>query len=174
MALAICLLFDAAGERVVRGLWARLESLGVRSPLTHTHGRHHPHLSLAVARSWDLDRVRDAVLALPPAEPVPLLCQGTVCFPRGRAALVAAVSTDLAARQAAVARVVADSGADLHHHYQPGRWVPHISLATGGTTAGLGLVATTVNDAMPVRVAVTRAALVDSGTGETWPLPRLV
>ena len=28
LALAVCLLFDSAGDRLVRQLWARLEALG--------------------------------------------------------------------------------------------------------------------------------------------------
>ena len=172
--MALCLLFDGEGERLIRRLWGRLEARGIRSPLTHTHGRHHPHLSLAVVRTWDLDRLMDAVTALPPAEPSRLWFQGTVCFPRGRAALAAGTGPDLAAMQRAAADAVAATGADLHHNYRPGRWVPHVSLATGGCAERLGVVATTVSDALPLSLAVVRAALVDSGTGETWPLPALV
>lgn len=174
MAMALCLLFDGAGDRLIRRLWGQLESRGVATPLTHTHRRHHPHLSLAVARAWDLDRLMDAVVALPPAEPSRLWCQGTVCFPRGRAALAVATDVDLALRQRAAADAVAATGADLHHHYLPGRWMPHVSLATGGSAERLGAVATTVNEALPLSLAVVRAALVDSGTGETWPLPALM
>lgn len=173
MALALCLLFDREGDRVIRRLWSRLEERGVRTPLTHTHGRHRPHLSLAVARSWDLERVLDAVLALPPGEPFGLVVQGTLAFPRGRAALASAVTAELALRQEAAAYAMLDSGADLHHHYLPGRWVPHVSVATGGNAAGLGVVAVTVNDALPLSLQVDRAALVDSSTGESWPLPAL-
>lgn len=174
VALAVCILFDAEGERVIRGLWARLESRGVPTPLTHTHGRHHPHLSLAVARTWDLDAVLASVAALPPALPVRLACQGIVAFPRGRAALAVAVSVDLARRQEAAVAAVMATGADLHHYYLPGRWVPHVSIATGGNADQLPIVATTVTDTLPLSVTGTRAALVDSSTGETWPLPALI
>ena len=50
MALAVCLLFDARGERAIRALWDQLETLGVPSLRSHTHGRHVPHLSYAVLR----------------------------------------------------------------------------------------------------------------------------
>ena len=174
MALAVCLLFDAEGERTIRRLWAQLEARGIPSPLTHTHRRHHPHLSLAVARTWDFDRVFAAVSALPAGQEFRLLFQGTVCFPRGRAALAGAVSADLARRQEAAVQAVADTGADLHYNYLPGRWVPHVSIATGGNADRLSVVVTTVNDMMPLGVTVTHGALIDSGTGQTWPLPRLV
>lgn len=174
MALAVCLLFDPEGDRLVRRLWERLESRGIDTPLTHTHGRHVPHLSLAVAREWDLGRVAEAVGALPPAEPCRLWIQGTVSFSRGRAALAVAVGADLARRQEAAALAVVGSGADLHHHYLPGRWVPHVSLATGGSAEHLGVIGTTVNDALPLTLGATRAALINSGTGEALPLPALL
>jgi hypothetical protein len=57
VALAVCLLFDRRGERAIRALWDQLESLGVPSLRSHTRGRHVPHLSYAVLRSWDLASV---------------------------------------------------------------------------------------------------------------------
>ena len=174
MALAVCLLFDPPGERVVRRLWERLEAVGVRTLLTHTHRRHRPHLSLAVARSWELSAVRAGLDALPEGEPFQLSLPGMLAFTRGRAALAAAVDADLAGRQQAVADAVAACGAELHHHYEPGRWVPHVSLATGGAAHQLPLVSSVVNDALPLIVAVESAALIDSSTGQLWPLPRLL
>lgn len=115
----------------------------------------------------------DACSRLPAGDPFHLTFQGTLAFPRGRAALAAAVSTDLARRQAAAAEAVLGTGADLHHHYLPGRWVPHVSVVTGGTALRLPVVATTVNDALPLAVEVTHAALVDSSTGDSWPLATL-
>lgn len=57
---AVCLLFDRRGERLIRELWSRLEEEGTPTLQTHTHGRHHPHLSYAVLLAWDLDDVRRA------------------------------------------------------------------------------------------------------------------
>ena len=174
MALAVCLLFDPPGERVVRQLWGRLEAAGVRTLLTHTHRRHRPHLSLVVAMSWDLPPVLAALDALPEGEPFLLSMPGMLAFTRGRAALAAGVGADLASRQQAVAEAIAACGAELHHHYQPGRWVPHVSLATGGTASQLPLISNVINDALPLTIAVESAALIDSSTGQTWPLPRLL
>ena len=61
MALSVCLLFDPKGEHAVRALWSRLEGHGVPTLATHTHGRHHPHLSYAVLRDGDPDSVRAAL-----------------------------------------------------------------------------------------------------------------
>ena len=58
MTLSVCLTLDAAAERAVRALWQRLEEAGIATLLTHTHGRHIPHLTLASLRSWDLEPVQ--------------------------------------------------------------------------------------------------------------------
>lgn len=174
MSLAVCLLFDASGDRLVRQLWTRLEAQGVSTLLTHTHHRHRPHLSLAVARSWDLTQLAGAVEALAGGEPFPITFPGIVAFTRGRASLAAGVSADLARRQQAVVEAVRGSGADLHRNYEPGRWVPHVSLSTGGSANQLPVISGVVNDALPLTIGVVSAALIDSGTGQVWPLPRLL
>lgn len=174
MALAVCLLFDPRSERVVRGLWARVEELGVTTLASHTHGRHHPHLSLAVLRSWDLDRVRSALEALPAGDPISVSCHGSLVFPRGRVALAPSVDADLVRRQEGVVAAIEPTGADLHRNYAPGRWVPHISVATRTPAPRLSAVTTTIADAVPIVVRLERAALIDSGTGQTWPLSHLV
>lgn len=174
MALAVCLLFDAPGDRLVRQLWTRLEAQGVPTLLTHTHRRHRPHLSFAVVRSWDLAQVARAVEGLPGGDALRITFPGIVAFTRGRASLAAGVSADLARRQQAVVEAVVASGADLHRNYEPGRWVPHVSLSTGGSANQLPVISGVVNDALPLTIGVASAALIDSGTGQAWPLPRLL
>lgn len=174
MALAVCLLFDPASERLLRRLWARLEAAGVGTLASHTHGRHHPHLSYAVLRSWDLDTVTGALADLPEGGRVTLSCQGALLFPRGRVALAPAVTADVALRQERVVAALAKVDADLHRHYLPGRWVPHVSVATRASAAQLAEVVTTISDMLPVRLTVDRSALVDSSTGRVIPLPRLL
>ena len=169
MALAVCLLFDRRTERLVRALWDRLEAHGVRTLASHTHRRHHPHLSYAVLRSWDLALVQEAMAGLPDGGPVDLRCYGTLTFPRGRFALAPAVTVDVARRQERVVAAVAAAG-DLHHHYLPGWWLPHVSVATRARGADLPMVARTVADTLPLTLVADRAALVDSATGRTWPL----
>ena len=173
MALAVCLLFDRRSERLVRELWDRLEVQGVRTLASHTHRHHHPHLSYAVLRSWDLARVQDSLAGLPPSGPVTLRCFGTVTFPRGRAALAPAVTADLARRQERVVAAVESTGAELHFHYRPGWWIPHVSVATRSRGAELPLVVATIADTLPLDLVADRAALVDSATGRTWVLPHL-
>lgn len=171
VALAVCALFDARGERLVRGLWARLEAAGLHTPATHTHGRHHPHLSYAVLREWDLDAVREALGSLPDGGAFAVNVQGTLAFPRGRAALAVAVPAQVALRQEVVVATLLATGAQLHKHYRPGMWMPHVSVATRAPGAFLPAAVTAISDALPVSLTVDSAALVDTGTGQTWPLP---
>ena len=173
MALAVCLLFDTRSDLRVRELWARLEAAGVPTLATHTHGHHHPHLSYAVLREWDLERVHEALCALPAAEPFTMSFHGTLAFPRGRAALAPAIAADVALRQWRVVTALEATGADLHRHYVAGQWVPHVSVATRAQGATLATVVKAIADVLPLTVRVDRAALIDSATGQTWRLPHI-
>lgn len=173
MALAVCLLFDRRSERAVRGLWDRLEDVGVPTLRSHTHGRHLPHLSYAVLRRWDDAVVADALAGLDGGDPIELTFDAIGLFRRGRVWLVAGVSTDLVARQQRVAETVGATGADLHKHYRPGIWVPHCSLVPRATLDQLPTVAGTVLDVLPLRARFDHAALINSGTGEVTPLATL-
>jgi hypothetical protein len=173
VALAVCLLFDPRSDRLLRELWARLEDEGVNTLQSHTHRRHHPHLSYAVLLDGDPAEALAAIEELPAGDPMQLSVHGTVCFPRGRAAMAVAGSTELMTRQAKVADALINSGAILHRHYRPGHWVPHISVATGTNGATLPLVIKAVADILPFTVSASHAALINSSTGEVTPLQRL-
>jgi 2'-5' RNA ligase len=173
VALAVCLLFDTRSDLRVRELWARLEAAGVPTLATHTHGRHHPHLSYAVLRDWDLERVHETLCALPAAEPFTMSFHGTLAFPRGRAALAPAIAADVSLRQWRIVTALEATGADLHRHYEAGQWVPHVSVATRAQGAQLATVVKAIADVLPLTVRVDRAALIDSATGQTWRLPHI-
>jgi len=173
MALAVCLLFDARGERLMRELWARLEEQGIPTLQTHTHGLHHPHFSYAVLLDWDLDDVMRTLSNLPDGGPFSLAFHGTVAFPRGRAAIVPSVSADVMRRQEAVSAALGRAGATVHHSYEPGSWIPHCSLSPRASGRALLTVAKAVADVLPLPVEASRAALIDSGTGEVWPLSHI-
>lgn len=173
MALAVCLLFDSRTDQLLRELWSRLEDMGVSTLATHTHGRHYPHLSYAVLRTWDLARVQETLAALPAADPFTMTFHGTVAFPRGRAALAPAITADVAVRQWRVVTALENSDAELHRNYVAGQWVPHVSVATRAQGAQLATVVKAIHDVLPLTGHVDRAALIDSGTGQTWPLLHL-
>jgi 2'-5' RNA ligase len=173
MALAVCLLFDERTNRALRRLWDRLEDLDVPTLRSHTHGRHLPHLSYAVLRDWRLDEVRDRVEALPSGPPLDLHFDALGTFRRGRSWLVPAVTSDVALRQERVVAAVTAAGADLHKHYVPGVWVPHCTVAPRVPLTVLPVLAAAVYDVLPLQARADHAALVDSGTGTTWPLVNL-
>lgn len=69
---------------------------------------------------------------------------------------------------------LAGTGADLHHHYLPGRWLPHLTLAPRLHLADLPTVAALVYDVLPLVAEVSEAALIDTSTGTRRRLPHLV
>jgi hypothetical protein len=171
VALAVCLLFDRRTDRLVRELWERLESQGVATLLTHTHGRHHPHLSYAVLRDGDPDSVRTALSPLADGAAVDVTAQGSVVFPRGRIALACAGSADVVVRQERVVASLHAASLELHRNYEPGRWVPHVSVATSAVADQVSLVVGAVSDVLPLPLHADRAAVIETGTGQMWPLP---
>lgn len=173
MAFAVCLLFDGRTERALRNLWDRLEERGVATLRSHTHGRHRPHLSYVVLLRWHLEAVREAVAALPDRGPFALTFDALGAFRRGRICLVPAVPADLVPRQEVVLAAVRATGALVHRNYEAGAWLPHCSVAPRARLDQLPVVATTVYDILPLTARVTRAALIDSTTGQVWPLPNV-
>jgi hypothetical protein len=174
VALAVCVLLDDRGDAAVRRLWRRLEDADVPTLLSHTHGRHVPHLSYASLRDYDLDAVRDALTALPARDRLELRFDAFGTFRRSRCWLAPAVTTELAERQEAVARACAATGAELHRHYVPGDWVPHLTLAPRLHLTDLATVAAAAYDVLPLVTVGTTVALVDTSTGMRHPLPHLV
>lgn len=170
MALAVCLLFDSRGERMLRRLWDRLEDLGVPTLRSHTHRRHVPHLSYAVARSWDFNDVRAAVESLPDRGPATMTFDGLGTFRRGRLWLAPALTSDVVRRQEATAETVVRTGAELHRHYLPGNWLPHCTVASRVPLTTLPVAAAAIYDVLPLTVRAERAALIDSSTGQQWSL----
>ncbi|GAA5122806.1 2'-5' RNA ligase family protein [Haloechinothrix salitolerans] len=170
MALGVCLLFDGKSQRSIRNLWDRIESEGVPTLRSHTHGQHHPHLSYVVLLHWDADAVRTAVDEVPGYEPFDLTFDALGSFRRGRVCLVPAVPDGLVARQHRVVEAVRRTGAVVHKHYEIDRWLPHLSLANRARLDALPAVAAAIYDVLPLTVRVNRAALIDSATGRVWPL----
>jgi hypothetical protein len=173
VALGVCVLFDPRTEQAMRALWDRLEERGVPSLRSHTHGLHRPHLSYVVLLGWDLDAVREAVAALPDHGPYDMLFDAVGTFRRGRVCLIPAVPTDLVARQQAVVEAVRATGALVHEHYQLGRWLPHCSIAPRARLEQLPVVAATVYDVLPMPARAVGTALINSATGQRWPLPNV-
>jgi 2'-5' RNA ligase len=174
MALAVCLLLDERADDAVRQLWQRLEAAGVPSLLSHTHGRHVPHLSYASLRSFDLDKVTQRLVELPERPAMTLHLDALGTFRRSRCWLGPAVTADLAERQAAVVQALAASDSALHRHYRVGEWIPHVTLAPRLHLRDLPTVAGIVYDVLPIVATTSTAALIDTSTGRRHRLPHLV
>lgn len=171
--MGVCLLFDHHTERALERLWDKLEERGVATLRSHTHGRHHPHLSYVVLLQWQLDAVHDAVVGVPDRGAFEVTFDALGAFRRGRICLVPAPPADLVARQQLVLETVRATGALVHSHYESGTWLPHCSIAPRARLEQLPTVAATVCDILPFKAQITRAALIDSATGQLWPLPNV-
>jgi 2'-5' RNA ligase len=174
MSLSVCLLLDDAADRAVRSLWQRLEDAGIPTLLTHTHGRHLPHLTFASLLAYDLDEVRAALTALPSREPATLHLDALGMFRRSRCWLAPAASGELVARQQAVVAALAADGVDLHRNYRADSWMPHLTLAPRLHIDDLPVVARHTFEILPLTATLARAALVDTSTGQLYELPHLV
>jgi 2'-5' RNA ligase len=172
--LAVCLLLDEPLDRAVRRLWGSLEAAGVSTLLSHTHGRHVPHVSYATLRDYRSDALVAALSELPEAGATSLHFDALGLFRRSRCWLVPAMTSDLVARQEAVVAAALATGANLHRHYRPGAWVPHLSLAPRLHLDELATAARLVYDVLPLTGTVSRVALIDTSTGEQLLLPHLV
>jgi len=174
VALSVCLLLDDRADRTLRSLWQRLEAAGIPTLLTHTHGHHLPHLTLASLLDYDLEAVRATLTALPVQQPGPVLLDALGMFRRSRCWLGLAPTAGIVERQHAAVEAVRTVGARVHRSYEPGSWVPHLTLAPRLHLDQLPVVARHVFEVLPVEATLERAALVDTTTGTVHPLPHLV
>jgi 2'-5' RNA ligase len=111
------------------------------------------------------------VAGLGAVPPVELTFDGVGLFRRGRAWLLAGTSAEFQTRQERVVDVVTATGAELHKHYRPGRWVPHCSVAPRAPLAQLPVLVSAIYEVLPLETRLDRIALIDSATGEFWPVP---
>lgn len=174
MSLSVCLLLDEAADRTVRRLWQRLEDDGIPTLRSHTHGHHVPHLTFASLLSYDVQEVRAALEALPAPGRTVLHFDALGLFRRSRCWLVPGLTSGFLARQEAVIDAIGDTGAELHRHYRPGEWLPHLTLAPRLRLEQLPAVAGRAYEILPLTATASRAALVETATGTIHELAHLV
>ena len=78
---------------------------------------------------------------------------------------------DVVERQERVVARLHAAGRELHRNYEPGRWVPHVSVATSAAADQVPLVVGAVSDVLPLPLHADRAVVIETGTGQMWPLP---
>lgn len=168
MAHAVQLFFDRDAEERMRTLWQRLDDAGVPSLATRTHGRHRPHVTLAVAGSIPAATRSDLRTELRTLS-IPHLWLYTLgTFPSEEAVLLlsAVVDTEVLAVHSAVHDVLAGKVRQPSAYYFPGAWVPHCTLAQGITRDQLSTGFATLHPLEPVRARVHEVGIVDTKTGE--------
>lgn len=171
MALSLCLLLDETADQAVRRLWRQLEDDGLPSLPSHTHGRHVPHVTLAALTSARWEELREIVPVLPVAAPEPVVFQALGAFTRSRCSMVPAVSAGLLQHHEQVVTELTAAGLEVHRHYVPGAWVPHLTVATRTSVDALPRIARRVYEVLPLVATLERTAVVDTSTGELYPLP---
>jgi 2'-5' RNA ligase len=147
-----------------------LETAGVPSLESFTHGRHEPHVTLVVADrlvegEW-LETLRAEFFT---GDAIRVSLTGVATFPGGWVYL-AVDGLPLAGHT----RLVASLGRDaegIWEHYLPRQWVPHFTLAGGLTEQQVEAATTIVRASRPPSTAnIAAAALVDTETGNSQPL----
>jgi hypothetical protein len=132
------LLLDAATDAAVRAEWAALSAAGLPSQADHRGESNAPHVSVTVADGFPSDA--EAALARPAAAlPVPVRLGPPVLLGGRRLVLARLVVADrpLLDLHAAVSTAVSGA-AGPSPHSEPGRWVPHVTLARGLPADALG------------------------------------
>ena len=168
MAHAVELFFARSADAEIRALWRRLEDAGVPSTASQTHGRHDPHVTLAVASSIP-DHAREALGAEVRALAIPDLWLYTLgTFPSEDAVLLlsAVVDTEVLAVHSAVHDVLAGKVTGPSAYYLPGAWIPHCTLSQGITREQLSKGFAALHPLEPVRAPISSVGVTDTRTGD--------
>jgi 2'-5' RNA ligase len=167
VAHALELFFDPGTESAVRSMWANLEARGLRSMATTTHGRHRPHLSLALAETITLAQASAAVKPLRTANDLSLRLSSVAVFPGRVGVLYLSVvpTLRLLTLHRAIHAQLLGVGVESGRHYLPDVWVPHCTLAQGLTVEELTTAVRAVKRLRPMLADVTSVGVVDTDTG---------
>jgi hypothetical protein len=169
MVAAIELYFEPVVERRLRTLWTALEASGVPTLANHTHRRHRPHLSLAVADEFAPEAVAGALGEL--SLGLPVTFQHTGQFPGGVLWLGPAPTAELLAlHRETVARLDA-AGIPFLPLYRPDVWVPHCTLSMTARREAVASAVPLCFDILPLSTSLVSAAVVDHSRGLIRPLP---
>jgi hypothetical protein len=158
---------EATGDRV-RALWDELEGLGVRTLATRTHRRHVPHVSLVVGEALDVEGALAALGAVP-SSPIPLRLGAIGIFPEGYLYLAVTVSAELLAEQRRVRRAADAFVTGVWPYFEPGAWVPHLTLSAEADVGALTGALPALTAALPIDGFLVAGGVEDGGTGQRWP-----
>ena len=171
VAHAIEMFFDDQGAAEVRRIWDILADHGLPSLATRTHGRHRPHVSLAVTESLidaDLGELRSLLTKSRPT----LNLSSIGFFPGGEGVLFlgATVTIELLTLHRRVHAALTDPPIARRPYYLPGNWVPHCTLAQGLSSDERARAVELLDAFEPVVAAVSAVGVIDTTTGEITTL----
>lgn len=128
---SIELLLDETTDRAVRDSWQVLADAGLPSLAHHSGATNAPHVSVSVAAGFD-DRADPRLRRIASALPLPVAFAGLIVFGRPPRGLVLARALVPTADLLDLHRDVHESvgGAAPVDHAAPGRWMPHLTLAS--------------------------------------------
>lgn len=131
MVQSLELVLDSATDDAVRAQWRALSGAGLPSLADHTGDSNRPHVTLSVAATVTA-AVEDATPTALTGLPLPVLVGPLVVLGGRRLVLARLVvpTPRLLALHARAAAVWADA-VDVAPTAETGRWVPHVTLATG-------------------------------------------
>lgn len=157
------LFLDPKTERAVQSLWGAVDALAGWTP--QVRGAARPHVSVCSCPSLDEDALRQALAALA-ADTPPLTVEfasvAAFASAEGVVFLAPVVTADLLALHVRLVEAMRQSGATVPDLYQPGRWVPHCTLAQGLPPELVSqAVAVALRQWSPVVGRIERVVLVD-------------
>jgi 2'-5' RNA ligase len=149
-------------------MWGNLEARGLRSMATTTHGRHRPHVSLAVAE--DMSPVHADVAAQPlrDANDLALRLGSVAVFPGRQGVLYLSVVPTmrlLSLHREIHARLLG-AGVESLRHYLPDVWVPHCTLAQGLTRDEIPVAVRAVQRLRLIAGDAASVGMVDTDSGD--------
>ncbi len=168
MSRGVVLWPDETTSRAVTNLWSVLESEGVPTLASHTHGQHRPHVSLLVGEDLSPPEAL-GVLPVLPREPLCLVMHSAGVFPGGVLFLACVPTTPLLEEQERVHRLIVPMTEGPWPYFDPAAWTPHVtvSYALGGGQLGRAL--PVVLDHLPMEGWLTSGGVEDGGSGDRWP-----
>lgn len=170
MPYAVELFFDAATEVAIRRLWDALADAGLTS---YMRERYRPHISLGGCRE-----VRDSAalssaletFAAGQAGPMPVTLEHLGIFPGAESVVFygVTVTTPLLLLHRRFHGLFTSHAIDWSPYYEPGRWVPHCTLAYGLSPEMVPAAVAVLRPLMPSSLTglLARAALVEIPSGE--------
>jgi hypothetical protein len=159
------MLFDDAATARVLELWARLDTAGIASMSTASHGRHRPHATLLNATTLSgSTALVETLQALVGAD---LFFDSLAIFPGPTSVLflAACVTPPLLSTHSAVHELVSTDQTEPWPRYRPGSWVPHCTLAGGLNAQAVSKAFELLHPFRAIHAIIAEICAVDTETG---------